>query len=49
MKKAFLLTASPTVDGNGDALIAAASAAAKELGAQVRHIAVRDKKINFCI
>lgn len=48
MKNVFLLTTSPTVGGNGDALIAAASAAAEELGAQVRHIAVRDKKINFC-
>lgn len=48
MKKVFLLTTTPTVGGNGDALIAAASAAAEKLGAQVRHIAVRDKKINFC-
>lgn len=36
MKNVFLLTTSPTVGGNGDALIAAASAAAEELGAQVR-------------
>ena len=48
MKKIFLLTTTPTVGGNGDALIAAASAAAEELGAQARHIAVRDKQINFC-
>lgn len=29
MKKVFLLTTTPTVGGNGDALIAAASAAAE--------------------
>lgn len=48
MKKVFLLTTTPTVDGNGDALIAAACAAAKETGADIRHIAVRNKTVNFC-
>ena len=48
MKKILLLTTTPTIGGNGDALIAAASAAAKEAGAEIRHIAVREKNINFC-
>lgn len=48
MKKVFLLATTPTVGGNGDALIAAASAAAKETGADTWRIAVRDKTINFC-
>lgn len=37
MKNILLLTTSPTVGGNGDALMQAAAEAARECGAEIRH------------
>lgn len=44
----LFLTASPTVGGNGDALIHAAMEEAKALGAEVHEVHVRKKQIGFC-
>lgn len=48
MKKILFLTASPTVGGNGDALMEAAMAEAEMLGAETTRVDIRDRKINFC-
>ncbi len=48
MKKILCLTTSPTVGGNGDALMAAAENAAAECGAEVRRIDIRDLTIHPC-
>ena len=48
MKKLLLLTTSPTVGGNGDALMQAAAEAAKECGTEIRHIDIRDLTIHPC-
>ena len=44
----LFLTATPTVGGNGDALISAAMEEAKEHGAKVHLIHIREKRIGFC-
>ena len=44
----LLLTTTPTVGGNGDALIAAAMEEAEKNGAKVRLVHVREKRIGFC-
>ena len=48
MKKLLLLTASPTVGGNGDALMQAAAEAAGECGAEIRRINIRKLNIQPC-
>lgn len=48
MKKILFLTTTPTVGGNGDALIEAAMSAAKAAGARVQRIDIREKHINPC-
>ncbi len=48
MKKILLLTASPTADGNGDALMQAAARTAEESGAEIRRIDVRKLSIHPC-
>ena len=48
MKNILFLTATPTVGGNGDALIGAAMEEAKEHGAKVHLIHIREKRIGFC-
>lgn len=48
MKKLLLLTTSPTVGGNGDALMQAAAETAKECGAEIQRIDVRDLTIQPC-
>ena len=48
MKKLLLLTASPTVGGNGDALMQAAAEAAKEHGAEIQRIDIRNLTIQPC-
>ena len=48
MKNVLLLTTTPTVGGNGDVLIAAAMEEAKEHGAKVQLIHIREKQIGFC-
>ena len=48
MKKVLLLTTSPTVGGNGDALMQAAAETALECGAEIRRIDIRDLTINPC-
>ena len=47
MKNVLLLTTTPTVGGNGDALIAAAMEEAKGHGAKVQLIHIREKQIGF--
>lgn len=48
MKKILFLTTSPTAGGNGDTLMCAAEEAAKECGAELQRIDVRDLTINPC-
>lgn len=48
MKKILFLTSTPTVGGNGDALIAAAAEEAEKNGAEVQRIDIREKQIGFC-
>lgn len=48
MKKLVLLTTSPTVGGNGDALMEAAAEVARDCGAEIRRINVRDLTIQPC-
>ncbi|MDE7353709.1 MAG: flavodoxin family protein [Acetatifactor sp.] len=48
MKKILFLTSTPTIGGNGDALIEAAMAEAEKLGAEAARIDIRERKINFC-
>lgn len=48
MKKVLFLTTTPTVNGNGDALMQAAADAARRAGAEICHIRLRDTQINFC-
>lgn len=48
MKNILFLTTTPTVGGNGDTLIFAAMEAAKEQGADVHLIHIREKQIEFC-
>lgn len=48
MKNILFLTTTPTVGGNGDALIAAAMEEAKEHGANVHLVHIREKRIGFC-
>ena len=48
MKNIFFLTTTPTVGGNGDALMEAAMSAAQDAGAEIHHILVRNKQISFC-
>lgn len=48
MKKLLLITASPTVGGNGDALIAAAQEKAAETEVEITSIRLREKEIKFC-
>lgn len=45
MKNILFLTATPTVGGNGDALISAAMEEAKKHGANVHLIHVREKRL----
>jgi hypothetical protein len=47
MKNILFLTATPTVGGNGDALIGAAMEEAKEHGAKVHLIHIREKRIEI--
>lgn len=47
MKNILFLTTTPTVGGNGDALIGAAMEEAKLHGAMVHLIHVREKEIGF--
>ena len=48
MKKILCLTTSPTVGGNGDALMQAAEEAAKKCGAEIQRIDVRNLVIHPC-
>lgn len=48
MKKILCLTTSPTVNGNGDALMRAAAEAAAACGAEVQRIDVRSLTIHPC-
>lgn len=48
MKNILCLTTTPTVGGNGDALIFAAMEAAKEQGANIHLVHIREKQIGFC-
>ena len=48
MKNILFLTTSPTVGGNGDALIGAAIEEAEAHGVKVHIIHTREKKIGFC-
>ena len=48
MKKILLLTTTPTLGGNGDALMEAAEEAAKECGAEVTRLNVRELDIHLC-
>lgn len=48
MKKILLLTTSPTVGGNGDALMDAAAKTAKECGAEIQRIDIRNLTIHPC-
>ena len=48
MKKLLLLTTSPTEGGNGDALMQAAVEAARECGAEIRRIDIRNMTIHPC-
>lgn len=48
MKRILFLTTSPTVGGNGDALIKTAMEAAKKGGAEVKLVNIREKRIGFC-
>lgn len=48
MNKVLFITATPTVNGNGDALVAAAMAEAQRSGAQVQLVNLREKHVNFC-
>ena len=45
MKNILFLTTTPTVGGNGDALISAAMEEAKEHGAEVHLVHIREKQI----
>ena len=48
MKKILLLTTTPTVGGNGDALIEAAAETAMGCGAEVKRLNVREMDIHPC-
>lgn len=48
MKNVLLIDASPTEDGNGDALIAAAMDAARNAGANAQSVNVREQRIGYC-
>lgn len=48
MKNILFLTTTPTVGGNGDALISAAMEEAKSNGADVHIVHIREKQIGFC-
>ena len=48
MKKILLLTTSPTVGGNGDALMDAAAKTAKEYGVEIQRIDIRNLTIHPC-
>lgn len=48
MKNILFLTTTPTMGGNGDALISAAMETANEQGANVHLIHIREKQIGFC-
>ena len=48
MKKILFLTSTPTIGGNGDAMIEAAMAESEKLGAEAARIDIRERKINFC-
>jgi len=48
MRNVLFITSTPTVGGNGDALISAAMAEAEKNGAQVHHVKLREKHIGFC-
>ncbi len=48
MKKILLLTTSPTVGGNGDTLMDAAAKTAKECGAEIQRIDIRNLTIHPC-
>ena len=48
MKKILFMTTTPTVGGNGDALIAAAMEEAKKSGGEVYRVDIREKEIGFC-
>lgn len=48
MKKILLLTASPTVGGNGDALMQAAADTVRECGGEVQRMDIRHLNIHPC-
>lgn len=48
MKKILFITTTPTVDGNGDAIINEGMITAEIAGAEVKRINIREKNINFC-
>lgn len=48
MKNILFLTTTPTVGGNGDALITAAMEEARKQGAKTELIHIREKQIGFC-
>lgn len=48
MKNVLFITTTPTVGGNGDALIEAAMEETKKSGAKVQLINIREKQVGFC-